>query len=194
MRQIALLAAASLLSLAACSPATSDKPSQPAEETSLDQTATEKPAIDKPLPAKTELNLAGLADLRIGEAVPQGSRWQVRRPPAGEGCTTARSSEFPGVYALVEDDKVRRITAGAGATVKLAEGIGIGSTEVAAKAAFPKFSEEPHKYEDAPAKYLMTPDLKTGVSGLRLEIKADGTVGQIHVGLLPTLSYLEGCG
>lgn len=59
------------------------------------------------------------------------------------------------------------ITAGADATVKLAQGIGVGSTAVAATAAFPTFSEEPHKYEDAPAKYLMTPDLKTGVSGCR---------------------------
>ena len=40
----------------------------------------------------------------------------------------------------------------------------------------------------------MTPDLKPGVTGVRLEIKADGKVGLIHVGQLPVLAYVEGCG
>ena len=189
MKQIAFLAAATCLALSACSPAPDKDTPQPAEHRGADA-----PVATAPVPAKNELTLAGLADLKIGEAAPEGSDWQARGAPVGNGCSTARSADFPGIYALIEDGKVRRITAGEGSTVKLAGGISVGASEAAAKARFPTFAEEPHKYEEAPAKYLMTPDLKPGVTGVRLEIKADGKVGLIHVGQLPVLAYVEGCG
>ncbi len=189
MKRIALLTAAALATLAACSPAADETPAQPAEQKSPAASA----AAEQP-PAGNDLTLAGLGDLRIGEAVPQGSSWQARGAPVGDGCVTARSDDSPGVYAMIEGGKVRRITAGKGATVKLVEGIAVGATEAATKAKFPGFSEEPHKYEEAPAKNLMTPDLKAGAAGLRFEIGTDGKVSQIHVGQLPTLAYVEGCG
>ena len=55
------------------------------------------------------------------------------------------------------------------------------------------FREEPHKYVDAPAKYLTAPNADSGGPALRFEIGQDGKVSLIHVGLMPVLAYVEGC-
>jgi hypothetical protein len=125
--------------------------------------------------------------------VPAGGSWASRGAQASDSCTTISSNDYPGVYAIVTDDKVQRITVGQRSDVKLAEGIGIGATEADVKKWFAGFREEPHKYEAAPAKYLTAPNAKPGESALRFEIKADGKVGLIHVGEMPTLAYVEGC-
>ncbi|MEO8142339.1 MAG: hypothetical protein ABI617_06750 [Sphingomicrobium sp.] len=145
-------------------------------------------------PAKTNvLALEGLGDLAIGKPVPSGSSWAVRGAQASDQCLTLSSPDFPGVYAIVEDGAVRRITAGQRSTVKLAEGLGVGATEAQVKKWFPSFRVEPHKYEAAPAKYLTAPNAPGGDSALRFEIGSDGKVSLIHVGTMPVLAYVEGC-
>lgn len=182
MKQIVLiLAAASCLASSGCSPDPDRTAPSPA-----DGSATANPVAS----TGTALTIDGLDRLRIGQQVPAQSGWEI----GGEGCATARSKDYPGIYAIVEDGKVRRITIGEGSKVALAQGIGVGSEESSVKAAFPSFRDEPHKYEAAPAKYIGSPDVKPGQSGWRFEINSAGKVSRVHVGQMPVLAYVEGCG
>lgn len=195
-----LPAATILLCLAACSPEpAADAPDAAPANDSAPPAATSPPAAPPPSepgdprPAANVLTLEGLGALRIGEAVPAGSGWAERGAQASDTCRIVGSPEFPGVYAIVEGGKVRRITVGERSDVKLVEGIGVGSSEAAVRAAFPGFREAPHEYAEAPAKYLTAPNADGGDGALRFEIGADRKVSLVHVGTMPVLGYVEGC-
>lgn len=147
-----------------------------------------------PTPSSTKvIGLEGLGDLRIGAPVPKNSSWAERGAQIDEACRTVTSPDYPGVYAIVTDGKVGRITVGQQSDVKLVEGVGVGTTEKDVKKWFAGFREEPHKYEDAPAKYLTAPNAASGDPAVRFEIGQDGKVKMIHVGTMPVLGYVEGC-
>jgi hypothetical protein len=192
-------AAALLLCLAACSPETADAPDSVRAANERTPPAAAPPPPPSPLsvppgvPAADVLTLQGLDALRIGEAVPAGSGWAELGAQISDLCRIVSSPDFPGVYAIVEGDRVRRITVGERSDVKLAEGIGIGSTEAEVRAAFPRFRDDPHVYVDPPAKYLTAPNAAGGGPALRFEIGADGKVSLIHAGTMPVLGYVEGC-
>jgi len=139
------------------------------------------------------LTLDGLGGLKIGQPVPAAGPWAERGAQTSDACRTVSSPAYPGVYAIVTDGKVQRITLGQRSKVKLAEGIGVGASDADVKKRFAGFREEPHKYEEAPAKYLTAPNAANGSSALRVEIGQDGKVKMIHVGLMPVLTYVEGC-
>ena len=139
------------------------------------------------------LTLEGIGDLRIGRPVPAGSKWTERGAQASDACRTISSPDYPGVYAIIEQAMVRRITAGQNSVVRLSENMGIGSTEKEVLKSFPGFRAEPHKYVASPAKYLTAPNAASGDSALRFEIGANGKVSLIHVGVMPVLGYVEGC-
>lgn len=194
------LAAAPLALLAACSSQPSND-ADPAAEDGSSTAAPAGPAASKPsAPAAPDdtaqaadiLSLAGLGDLRIGEAVPAGSSWGEKGAQVSDACRVLSSPDYPGAYAIAEGGKVRRISLGQQSTVTLAEGIGPGASEAAVKRHFP-FPETPHKYVEAPAKYLTAPNAGSGASALRFEIGSDGKVSQIHVGTMPVLGYVEAC-
>jgi hypothetical protein len=187
-----------LLCLAACSPEPADAPDgNPIAPN--ESPAAPSPAPTAPLPpadaptAADVLTLEGLGALKIGQAVPAGSGWAERGAQASDTCRTISSPDFPGVYAIVEDGKVRRITVGQRSDVKLIEGIGAGSTEAEVRAAFPGFRQAPHEYADPPAKYWTAPNAPGGGPALRFEIGADARVSLVHVGTMPVLGYVEGC-
>ena len=190
-------AIALLLCLGACSPEPAAAPdvTPDAENTAA---AAPAPAPSPPLPAEAQagsnlLTLEGLGALRIGEAVSAGSGWAERGAQISDECRIIGSPDYPGVYAIAEGGKVRRITVGERSDVKLAEGIGVGAGEAQVRAAFPGFREAPHEYVEAPAKYLTAPNAESGDRALRFEIGADGKVSLIHVGTMPVLGYVEGC-
>lgn len=196
--------AALLLCLAACSQERPDAPDINANTADQGAAAPAASPVPKPstpaeaspakaTPAANTLTPEGLGDLRIGQAVPAGSDWASRGAQIPGSCTTVSSPDFPGAYAIVEGGKVRRITVGERSDVTLVEGIGTGAAEAAVRAAFPGFREEPHKYVDAPAKYLTAPGAPRGDSALRFEIDANRKVSLIHVGTMPVLGYVEGC-
>ena len=188
-----------LLGLAACSPEPAqqrDPAAAAANEAAPPVAAAPSPAPPPSTPAPPAANvltLEGLGALRVGQRVPAGSGWAERGAQISETCRTVSSADHPGVYAIVEDGKVARITVGQGSAVKLVEGIGVGAAEAGVRSAFPGFREAPHKYSDAPAKYLTAPNADSGDPALRFEIGADGKVALVHVGTRPVLYYVEGC-
>ncbi|WP_395328004.1 hypothetical protein WBP06_12250 [Novosphingobium sp. BL-8H] len=199
-----LTVSALAVALAACSSEPAPAPGQASEQATEMATASAVPdaaVTEAPTSAPTAtpgadaniLALEGLADLRIGEPVPAGSSWAERGAQASDACRTVTSPDYPGVYAIVEQGKVRRITVGQRSEVKLVEGIGVGASEADVKKWFAGFRAEPHKYEAAPAKYLTAPNAKSGDPALRFEIGHDGKVSAIHVGTMPALAYVEGC-
>jgi len=199
MKHFASLTAIAFLSLAACSSGPEEPSATASASADVEDIATEAPSAEasEAAPAAATpaavLGLEGLGDLKIGKPVPKGSTWAERGAQTSDACRTVSSPEYPGVYAIVEDGAVRRITLGQNSKVKLAEGIGVGATEKEVQGWFGGFRSEPHKYESAPAKYLTAPNARPGESALRFEIKSDGRVGLIHVGEMPVLAYVEGC-
>ncbi len=191
------------LALAACSSG-SDNSSNQADgggattrQSASDTVGSTNEAMMPPAPKVASstkvIGLEGLGNLRIGAPVPAQGDWAVRDAQTGTACRTISSPNYPGVYAIVEDDKVQRITVGQRSDINLIEGIGVGASEKDVMKAFPGFRSEPHKYEDAPAKYLTAPNAGKDDPGLRFEIGQDGKVKMIHVGLMPALGYVEGC-
>lgn len=194
-----LAASAVLLGLVACSSEPAESPAAApgtANQSLSPVAAPPPPAPPPPMPAPPAANVLtpeGLGALRIGQAVPAGSGWAERGAQISDSCRTVASPAHPGVYAIAEDGKVRRITVGQGSDVKLVEGLGVGAAEAEVRAAFPGFREEPHKYSEAPAKYLTAPNAAGGDRALRFEIGPDGKLALIHAGTLPVLAYVEGC-
>ncbi|MFD1106739.1 hypothetical protein [Sphingobium olei] len=200
---IALCAVAGALSLCACSQQDRSPQSNVAQPVATGNAVENKalpepdnvaaPNAAQPSPASQMLGLEGLGTLRIGAPVPKDSGWAERGAQTGDTCRTVSSPAYPGVYAIVGGGKVRRITVGTRSDVKLVEGIGVGSSEADVVGAFPGFRSEPHKYEEAPAKYLTAPNAARGDAALRFEIGRDGKVAMMHVGTMPVLAYVEGC-
>lgn len=203
MKHIALpLAAASVLALAACSSPAETDPGAAATESAAattDDSAASDASGAPPVATGTaappvdgkQLALEGLGDLVVGQPVPAGSSFAQRGAQIPESdCKTVSSPNYPGVYAITEKGQVRRITVGQRSDVKLVEGIGVGATEQEVLAAFPGFRSSPHKYVNAPAKYLTQPG---NDARLRFEIGENGRVSLVHVGLMPQLGYVEGC-
>ena len=190
--------AALALALAACSaePPLATNTTAPAPGPVATNTTPPAPAPAGPAatPAPADiLTLEGLGLLRIGQPVPANSGWAERGAQISDACRLVSNPEVPGVYAIVEEGRVRRITLGQRSTIRLAEGIGVGAPEAEIRAAFAGFREEPHTYVEAPAKYLTAPNAASGDAALRFEIGADGRVSLIHVGTVPVLGYVEGC-
>lgn len=181
------------LLLAGCG---SEPAAERAEPEAAAPAATEGPATaeaDAPTPARASpqtLTLEGYGGLVIGKPVPAGSPWAARGAQVSDGCTTLSAPDWPGAYAIVEEGVVRRITVSDESRAKLIEGIGPESTEAQVRKAFPSFVAESHKYVDAPAKYLTQPG---DDPRLRFEIDEEGKVSLVHVGVRPTLEYVEGC-
>lgn len=188
------------LTIAACAPENSATPDSGSATptTSTNTIDSNRVALSPVTPSLgitsgNVLALEGLGDLRIGQPVPASSSWTERGAQASDACRTISSPDYPGVYAIIEQSKVRRITAGQNSSVRLSENIGVGSNEKEVLKSFPGFRAEPHKYVANPAKYLTAPNAASGNSALRFEIGADAKVNLIHVGMMPVLGYVEGC-
>lgn len=176
------------------SAAQASAPAGQAENAGAPDTAAPAPAAGATPADRNVIGLEGLGDLRIGQLVHKGSTWVERGAQTGDACRTVTSPDYPGVYAIVSDGKVGRITVGQRSTVKLVEGIGVGSSEQDVGKWFGGFRAEPHKYVEPPAKYLTAPNAASGDPAVRFEIGKDGKVSLIHVGTMPVLGYVEGCG
>ena len=196
------LAPLMILALAACSDGSADPNAGQERETTMPGevvAANQVPGLvetGSPLPEGTVsdhvLTLDGLGMLKIGQAVPKGGTWAERGAQASDTCRLVSSPKYPGVYAIAEGGKVRRITASEKSDVRTVEGIGSGSTRAQVDGAFPGFRETPHHYVEGGI-YLTAPGAEKGAVAVRFELDAAGKVTAMHVGTMPVLGYVEGC-
>jgi hypothetical protein len=196
------LAPLMILALAACSDGGADDKAAAPRETAMPGevvAASGVPGLDEtgsPLPegkvGNHVLTLDGLGELKIGQAVPKGGTWAERGAQASDTCRLLSSPKYPGVYAIAEGGKVRRITVSEKSDVRTAEAIGFGSSRAQVDGAFPGFRESPHKYVEG-GKYLTAPGAEKGNVAVRFELDASGKVTAMHIGTMPVLGYVEGC-
>lgn len=92
---------------------------------------------------------------------------------------------------MAEEGRVTRVSFYQGATARTPEGVGVGSTGAAVRAAYPNVREQPPPYDAPPAHDLVawtTPER----AGYRFEVGDDGVVRALHAGG-PSILYIEGC-
>jgi hypothetical protein len=109
-----------------------------------------------------------------------------------DSCTEIKlKGAYPGVYLMINDGKLSRISLWEGATLKTDRGVGLGAGPEAVQAAYPGIESSGHEYEEPPARYLTywtTPQKE----GVRFEIDHTGKINAIHAGD-STIQYVEGC-
>lgn len=192
MRRHALLAASLVLLIAACDKITA--PPSPQSATSPATATATVPAPARTVPAAMATPpLPQIPGLVFGQPIAPASGWRAHADPLSDECRTYASPAFPDAYAIVIDGRLERVTLARASGFRLPSGIAPGSPEAAVRKVYPDFVAEPHKYADAPAKYLTQPDLGPAETGIRFEIGQDGMVELIHIGLPSALSLVEGC-
>lgn len=182
------------LMLAACSQepaaptATETSVADPIASSTSEPAVAETPEVDAAADPRA-LSPEGLEDIVVGKAPP--ARLKGDDVQLSESCQTY-SDKPRSLYVMTDGKVVARITAMKGSPVKTAKGIAVGASEAAVRKAYPDARAEPHKYSEAPAKYL---DWRPGdgTRGLRFEIDGEGRVAMIHAGREPELEYVEGC-
>ena len=199
VKRIALIAA---LAFAACTPAANEPaPAAPAEPAQAADTAP------PPAAANNVLSADGLGALKIGMTKDDviAAVGDTRNPDAvgipGD-CIEFQPLRAPdGLWVMLEEGKLTRITIGDLSPVKTDKGLGIGDAPDAIKAAYPDAKATPHKYQDRPAEYITwwkggqrtEPYVQDDAArGIVYEIDGTGKVGAIHAGG-PSIQYVEGC-
>lgn len=183
-----------LLALAACNQPAA-KGAAPARAPAV-VTPTAAPA---PAAAAPVLTTAGLGPMRIGmtdaearAAVGAANIEADTGTEISDSCTEIKlKGAYPGVYLMINDGRLSRITLSEGAKIKTDKGVGVGARPAEVMAAYPNAQAEPHHYENPPAQYL-TVWTKPEKEGVRFEVNYAGIVADIHAGD-ETIQYVEGC-
>jgi hypothetical protein len=198
MKPIPILVAALLL--AGCGPA-----GEKADADASPKAAAEPPAAIPAGPSGGALFIQpltqeGWGEVRIGmshdEAVAAlGGKVQAdasTRDETWRACHMIAAAEPEGLWAMVENDRVTRLTLRSG-NVRTDAGLKVGDPRDRVLETYPDILErEPHKYQEPPAEYL-TWWARPDQSGIRYSIGQDGRVQEIHAGG-PSIRYVEGCG
>lgn len=147
------------------------------------------------------LTATGWGPLRIGMARTQVTRLlgDDRNPHAVGGPKPALCDEFQprrapaGLRVMIERGQLTRISVRRG--IATDRGIRVGDPVSRVRAAYrgQHLVDEPHKYVDAPARYLTWRRPGSGPErGIRYEIDAASRVSAIHAGGT-SIRYVEGC-
>lgn len=194
-----LLLTSAVLALAAC-----NAPEQPAPP--ADSGPAPAPAPTTPPPATANvLSAQGYGPLRIGmtTAEIEAALGPDADPNSVGGADPASCDQFrpnrapEGLLVMTNDGALASVWLTRNATVTTDRGFRIGDEASAVKAAYgPSAVVTPHKYEAAPAEYIVvwaTSD-RTGPNarGIKYEIGQDGKVKAIAGGG-PSIEYVEGC-
>lgn len=144
----------------------------------------------------------GWGPLRIGMSRAQvvAAAGEDANPDAVGGpdpatCDEFRPSEAPaGVLVMIESGILTRISVSRTADISTPSGLGLGDSATAVLAEYGSRAQvEPHKYREAPAKYVTVwRDSGAERRGIRYEIDADERVVHIRGGG-PSIEYVEGC-
>jgi hypothetical protein len=195
-----MTAAAVLLFVTACS-----KEPQPAASPSASASAAPTQAAAEPV------GPLGWGALRIGmtRAEVEAVVGPSSTPPGDQAsddvhvCDDHHPQRAPeGLFVMLEDDKLTRITLYGATTLRTAEGIGLGDTAAHVKEVFGARARSlPHRYDDAPAEYIQVwegagpfpEDVQDPAArGVVFETDHTGKVTAIHAGG-PSIQYIEGC-
>lgn len=118
--------------------------------------------------------------------------------PDPESCDQFRPQSAPqGLLVMVERDTLTRISLSRDVKVATDAGFAVGDSATAVERHYgTRAVVTPHKYREAPARYVTTwssgrPPAPSA-RGIVYEIDADGRVMHIHAGG-PSIQYVEGC-
>jgi len=188
---IRIVLAAGLIAVAACSQTGAATGSE---------SASAPPASAAPTPAAPMLTPKGLGPLTIGmtdaaarAAVGAANIEGDTGTELSESCTEIKlKGDWPGIYLMIEDGKLSRISASDASPFKTDKGVGLGATPAQVMAAYPGAKSEPHKYQESPPAAYLTAWTVPDKEGTVFEVGDDGVVDSIHVGG-PSIQYVEGC-
>ena len=123
--------------------------------------------------------------------------------PEPEFCDQFPPARAPaGLYVMLENGLLSSITLSEGSTIETPEGLSVGDSAHAVRAAYgDRLEVFPHHYIGLPAEYLTV--WTTGeigengtqdenARGIRYETNEDGVIQLIHAGG-PSIQYVEGC-
>lgn len=114
--------------------------------------------------AEPVLTAEGFGPLRIGmsraqvvEALGGDSDPEAVGGPDPESCDEWRPARAPeGMLVMIEEGRLTRISLVDGSKVRTDRGLGLGAAAAAVRSAYgAELRAEPHKYEEAPAEYLV---------------------------------------
>ena len=184
------LAVAALL--AACDRGAPDQPPQARPSAEIVQP-------QPPVPAEPALTAYGWGNLTIGMAEAEAVRLAgLTAPDQGppldnhEQCHELLLPAQPGLYVMIQEGVVSRITLSEPGPIRTDRGLGVGAREADVIKAYGEGLEvTPHKYEDEPAHYLTFWTLP-GKRGVRYETDRQGVVTTIHAGD-DSIQLVEGC-
>jgi hypothetical protein len=117
--------------------------------------------------------------------------------PNPEECDEFRPARTPrGLLVMLENGILTRISLSEGAGIRTASGIEVGDQAGAVMAAHgAEAVTAPHKYQEAPARYIAvwrTAPPAPDARGIVYEIGGDDRVVHVHAGG-PSIAYVEGC-
>ncbi|MGJ8537023.1 MAG: hypothetical protein ACSHW2_07695 [Parasphingopyxis sp.] len=123
--------------------------------------------------------------------------------PEPEFCDQFPPAQAPtGMFVMIENGILTSISLSAGSTLQTPEGLSVGDSADAVRAAYgDRLDALTHNYIGPPAEYLTvwsTGEItENGTSdenarGIRYETNADGVIELIHAGG-PSIQYVEGC-
>ena len=143
---------------------------------------------------KWVLSAKGFGPLHAGMSPAQASK--ALGEPIHINADEVSCAELPmksvaGLTLMFENHKLTRIGLSSPSRVKTNLGIGIGATEAQVKYRYRPLVIEPHKYDEAPSKYL-TYWVKPERQGILFETDIKRIVRQIYVGNA-SIRYVEGC-
>jgi hypothetical protein len=117
--------------------------------------------------------------------------------PNPDECDQFRPARTPrGLLVMLENGILTRISLSDGTGIRTASGIGVGDPAADVVAAHgAEAVTTPHKYQEAPARYIAvwrTAPPAPDARGIVYEIGRDDRVMHIHAGG-PSIEYVEGC-
>ena len=161
-------------------------------------------ASSDPEPTGELLTPDGWGPLRIGMSLaevvaaagPDANPDAVGGPVPGE-CDEFRPRDAPaGVLVMVEHGVLTRISVSRNRDIATPEGIRVGDPASGVLAAYGSRARvEPHKYVEAPARYITVwreGSAESDPRGIRYEVGPDGIVAHLRAGG-PSIEYVEGC-
>jgi len=193
------------LVLGACTAAREDADTSSAGATSASDTVPGASSSSSRDASPRTLTAEGWGPLRIGmsraevvaAAGPDANPNAVGGPDP-ESCDQFRPRSAPeGLLVMVERDTLTRISLSRSVAVATDAGFAVGDSASAVERHYDARAEvTPHKYQDAPARYITTwtrgrPPAPSA-RGIRYEIGGDGGITHIHAGG-PSIQYVEGC-